>query len=328
MARRKRPGEFELIARYFAPLARDFAGAADLRNDNAVIRPPRGHDLLVKTDAVVAGVHFKPDDPPALVAQKALRVNLSDIAAGGGRPLAYQLALALPPRWTEAWVAAFCRGLAADQKRFAVQLCGGDTVATPGPLTISITLFGVVPRGRAMGRGGALRGDDIWVSGTIGDGTLGLLASTGSLRGVSPRQRAALIGRYHLPQPRLGLAPVLRRHAHASIDISDGLAADLGHICEVSRVGALVDAADVPLSEGARAAVAANPALLRRILTGGDDYELLFAAPPSRRTMIAAAGRALGVKLTTIGKIRAGHAATIEKGGRPLTLAHAGFAHF
>lgn len=328
MARRQRPGEFELIARYFAPLARGFPGAGDLRNDNAVIAAPAGHELLVKTDAIVAGVHFLPGDLPAQIAQKALRVNLSDIAAGGGRPLAYQMALALPPRWSESWLAAFCRGLAADQKRFAVHLCGGDTVATPGPLMVSITLFGTVPKGKGLGRGGARRGDDIWVSGTIGDATLGLLAARRNLAGVSHLQRRMLIDRYHLPHPRLGLAPLLRKFAHASIDISDGLAADLGHVCDVSGVGAVIDTGAVPLSAGARAALAAQPRLVSRILGGGDDYEILFTASPRHRQSVASAARIVGVKLTPIGTIVTGKAIRIEREGKRLSLARTGFAHF
>jgi thiamine-monophosphate kinase len=328
MARRARPGEFELIARYFAPLARGFAGAGGLRNDNAVISLPRGQQLLVKTDAIVAGVHFLTGDQPGLVARKALRVNLSDIAAGGGKPLAYQMALALPPRWTEAWVAGFCRGLAADQRQFGVHLCGGDTVATPGPLTVSITLFGTVPAGQAMGRGGARKGDDIWVSGTIGDAALGLLAARQKLAGLSRLHKRQLIARYRLPQPRLALAPLLRRVASASIDLSDGLAADLGHICEVSRLGASIDADAVPLSVPARAALAKQSSLLARILGGGDDYEILFTAATSRRQAIAAAARAIGIKLTCIGQMTDGHELRIERQDRAIRLRHPGFAHF
>ena len=328
MARRARPGEFELIARYFAPLAKGFPGAAGLRNDNAVLSPPRGKQLLVKTDAIVAGVHFLADDEPGLVARKALRVNLSDIAAGGGKPLAYQMALALPPRWTEAWVAAFCRGLAADQRKFGVHLCGGDTVATPGPLTVSITLFGTVPSGRAMSRGGARNGDDIWVSGTIGDAALGLLVARRKLAGMSHAHKRHLIARYRLPQPRLDLAPLLRKLARASIDVSDGLAADLGHICAQSRLGARIDVDAVPLSAPARAALAQDRALLARILGGGDDYEILFTAAPARRQALAAAARAIGIKLTRIGEMNDGRGVRMEWRARAIGLRHPGFAHF
>src|SRR5262245_56413303 len=198
MARARRIGEFELIARYFAPLARGFAGAGGLLSDNAFLPADGRRDLVVKTDTVVAGVHFLADEKPERVAAKALRVCLSDLAAGGAEPFTYQLSLSLPKAWSERWVAGFARGLAADQRRYGIVLCGGDTVVTPGPLTVTVTAFGRVQRGRGLTRGGAQAGDRLWVTGTIGDGALGLLAARRRI--AAP----ALEKRYRLPEPRSG----------------------------------------------------------------------------------------------------------------------------
>jgi thiamine-monophosphate kinase len=319
-----RPGEFELIAKYFAPLTRGFPGAANLKNDIAVLAPPAGYELIVKTDAVVAGVHFLPDDPPDLVARKALRVNLSDIAAGGGSPYAYQMALALPQNWTEEWVAQFCAGLASDQREFNVHLSGGDTVATPGPAMVSITAFGLVPKGGAMSRDGAKAGDDIWVTGTIG-----LRALRGDFAVLEKDERDYVVERYRLPRPRLALAPILRDVARASIDISDGLIADLGHICAASGVGAAIEATAVPLSPGARRLVGADPSLLPVLMTAGDDYEILFTATNDRRAGLEGLARQLGFPLTRLGRIVAGSKVSVLRFGQPLAInEQAGFRHF
>lgn len=323
-----RPGEFELIARHFAPLTRGFPGANGLKNDIAVLAPPAGYELIVKTDALVAGVHFLPDDPPDLVARKALRMNLSDIAAGGGAPYAYQMALALPADWTEAWVERFCAGLAQDQREFNVHLCGGDTVATPGPLMVSITAFGLVPRGASMSRDGAKAGDDIWVTGTLGDAALGLKALRGQLLSLAQDERDYAVDRYRVPRPRLALAPILRDVARASIDISDGLVADLGHICTVSGVGAAIEATAVPLSPGARRLVGADPALLIELMTAGDDYEILFTATNDRRAGLEGLAKQLGFPLTRLGRIVAGSKVSVLRFGQPLAIETAGFRHF
>lgn len=323
-----RPGEFELIARHFAPLSRGFPGAHNLKNDIAVLAPPAGYELIVKTDAVVAGVHFLPDDPPDLVARKALRVNLSDLAAGGGSPYAYQMALALPPDWTEDWMARFCAGLAADQREFNIHLCGGDTVATPGPMMVSITAFGLVPKGTAMGREGAKAGDDVWVTGTIGDAALGLRALRRELPPLSEEEARYVVERYRLPRPRLALAPILRDVARASIDVSDGLVADLGHICTASGVGAAIEATAVPLSPPARRLVGAEPALLPTLMTSGDDYEILFTATNDRRAGLEGLARQLGFPLTRLGRIVAGGSVSVLRFGQPLAMDRTGFRHF
>jgi thiamine-monophosphate kinase len=271
------PGEFSLIARHFKRLAGP--GSLDLSDDAAVFDPPPGRQLVAAADAVVAGVHFLPDDPADTVGRKLLRVNLSDLAAMGAAPLGYLLTVALPRGTPEAWTAAFVDGLEADNQTFNVHALGGDTVSTPGPATLSLTALGAVAPGAALLRGGARPGDRLWVSGTLGDGALGLRVLRGE---VAPDAAGHLARRYRLPEPRLALGVALSGVATAAMDVSDGLAQDLGHICRASGCGAVVEAAALPLSDAARAAVAADPALLSLALSGGDDYELLFAAPPGR----------------------------------------------
>jgi len=319
---RGRLGEFELIARYFAPLAKAFPGAGGLKSDNAFLAADSRHDLVVKTDTIVAGVHFLSDENPGVVAQRALRVCLSDLAAGGAVPLAYQLALALPRDWREPWVAAFARGLGVDQKRYAIDLCGGDTVVTPGPLTVTITAFGRVARGKGLTRGGARVGDDLWVSGTIGDGALGLLAALGRL------DAPQLEKRYRRPQPRLGLGHRLIGIARATADVSDGLLADAGHIAEASRLAVVIERSSVPLSPTARRVVASDPSLWAKVLSGGDDYELLIAAPPRKRVTLEAAASAARTAVTHIGSFTKGKGVQLTVGGHPTHTGRLGYAHF
>jgi thiamine-monophosphate kinase len=322
MARIRRIGEFELIARYFAPLARGFRGAGGLESDNAFLPADPKHDLVVKTDTIVSGVHFLADERADVVAAKALRVCLSDLAAGGATPFTYQLSLSLPKRWKEGWVAAFARGLAADQRRYDIVLCGGDTVESPGPLTVTITAFGRVPRGRGLGRAGARAGDQLWVTGTIGDGALGLLAARGRL--ASP----ALETRFRQPQPRTTLGPRLVGVASATADVSDGLLADAGHIGEASRLGIMIERERVPLSAGARRALAAAPKLWANVLGGGDDYELLIAVRPREQDALLAAARAAGVQVTQIGCFKRGRGVQLTLAGRPVRASRKGYVHF
>jgi thiamine-monophosphate kinase len=318
----RRIGEFELIARYFAPLARGFAGAGGLRSDNAFLAGDARHDLVVKTDTIVSGVHFLADEKPGLVAARALRVCLSDLAAGGATPYAYQLALSLTRGWTERWIAGFARGLAADQRRFGIALCGGDTTGTPGPTTISITAFGKVARGKGLGRDGARAGDELWVSGTIGDAALGLLAAQGELKSI------ALEKRYRLPQPRTTLGPRLVGIASAMADISDGLLADIGHIADASGLEARIERDRVPLSAAARGVLATKPLLWRNVLAGGDDYELAIAVPARKRTALLAASHAAGVKVTQVGAFSKGRRVVLTVSGQPQRIAQSGYAHF
>jgi thiamine-monophosphate kinase len=310
--------EFGRIARFFAPLASGFPGALGLTDDAALLAPVPGEELAVTTDALVADVHFRSHDPPDLIARKALRVNLSDLAAMGAKPVCYTLAAVLPASCDEAWLAGFARGLAADQAEFGIALAGGDSVRTPGPLTLSVTAIGSVPAGRAIRRSGARPGDRVYVSGTIGDGALGLAALSGRIAADT-----TLADRYLLPRPRLALGRALQGRASAALDVSDGLVADLGHIAETSAVGLIIEAARVPLSPAARAALAADPRLLATVLTGGDDYELAFTAPADLPAEIA------GVAVTCIGRVVEGAGVSVlDRTGKAVTLSAQGYRHF
>lgn len=319
-----RLGEFELIARFFAPLAGP--GALGLRDDAALVDVSPGYQLVLTNDTVIAGVHFRADDPPDLVARKALRVNLSDLAAKGARPLGFLQALTLNRDISDAWLESYARGLAQDVAEFGVPLMGGDTTASSGPLCVTITALGEAPKDGAILRSGARPGDLIYVSGSIGDGALGLACLTGELS-AAQEHSAALIDRYHLPRPRLEVGRALRGIARAALDVSDGLAADLGHMAGASGVSVTIERDAVPLSAAARAAVAGSPALWAKILAGGDDYEIAFAAPEMRAADIARIARETGVPLTAIGTVAAGAGVTVTAAGKPFTLPSAGYRH-
>lgn len=320
------PDEFGLIERLFAPLAAAYPGALGLKDDAALVEVTPGHRLVVTSDAIVANVHYLADDPPDLVARKLIRVNLSDLAAMGARPVALLLAAAFARTATAEWLEAFAAGLAADTSAFGVPLIGGDTVATPGLPTFALTALGEVEAGRALLRSGACVGDDIWVSGTIGDGALGLMVLQGVVQLPAPLAAFAA-DRYRLPRPRLPLGQGLVGVANAALDVSDGLCADLGHICDASGVGAVVEATRVPLSAAGRAAVDAAPSLLVRLLCGGDDYELLFTAPPSAAAAIAGLGH--DVPVTRIGRIVAGSGVQLhDAAGQLMVLPDGGYRHF
>ena len=328
MAVKKRPGEFALIDKYLRPLATD-RGAFNLTDDAALYRQRPGDDLVLTVDTVAAGVHFFPGDPPESIARKALRVNLSDLAAKGADPFGYLLSLALPSNWTEAWIARFARGLAADQKKYGLTLLGGDTTRAAGGLTISVTAIGRVPKGQMVHRSGARAGDAIFVTGTIGDAALGLRLRQGTLR-APERIARKLLARYLHPEPRVTFAPVLRAYASAAMDVSDGLVGDLAHICDVSMVGAEIEAGRVPLSASARAIVAGNKSALATVLNGGDDYEILATVPASAADAFAAEARAFAIPVTRIGRITKGQGAPVvhDARGRIVRLAARSHTHF
>ncbi|MEO1092097.1 MAG: thiamine-phosphate kinase [Pseudomonadota bacterium] len=315
-------GEFDLIAELLAPLATDPA-ALGLTDDAAVVSAGEGDQIIAK-DALVEGVHFLPDDPPATVAKKALRVNLSDLAAMGARPEGYLLALVRPPTLSDAWLEAFVQGLAEDQAAFALPLLGGDTVRTPGPLVLSVTILGRAVAGTALLRSGARPGDELWVSGTLGDAALGLQVLQGGWRPADAADTARLIDRYRVPRPRLGLGDALRGVASACQDVSDGLVQDVGHIARASGVGVTLEAAAVPLDLAASGA----PTALTAALTGGDDYELVFTAAPAARAAVATASRSAAVPVTRIGSVGPGGGVQVlGTDGTPLTLASRGWTH-
>jgi thiamine-monophosphate kinase len=317
--------EDELIARYFKPLAKH-PGAFGLTDDAAAIAPPAGHDLVLKTDGLIAGVHFFPDDPAEGVGRKALRVNLSDLAAKGATPLGFLLAIALPKDFSEQWLADFTRGLGDDAETYACPLLGGDTDSTPGPISISVAAFGVVPNGTMVKRSGAKIGDHLFVSGTIGDAALGLQVRKGELADASGH----LASRYRVPQPRTALAETVRAHASAAMDVSDGLVADLAKLCAASNVSADAEVPRVPLSGAASRALGSDCNLITPILTGGEDYEILCAIPPERIASFQSAAAAAGVPVTAIGRIVAGSALPrfLNPEGRPLTFLRPGYSHF
>jgi thiamine-monophosphate kinase len=320
-------GEFERIRRFYAPLAGP--GGLGLLDDAALVDCRGGRQLVVTADAIVEGVHYLPDDPPDFVARKLLRVNLSDLAAMGARPLHYLLTTALPTAFGAEWVAEFARGLEVDQQRYGVTLLGGDSVATPGPASLSLTAIGEVATGREIRRVGARPGDLLWVSGTIGDAFLGLKTLRGAYPELAAEHRAALIRRFQLPDPRVELGPRLAGIARAMIDVSDGLLADLGHISETSQVGAVVELERFPLSPAARLIVAAEPGIRSRLATGGDDYELLFSAPPETADRIASLAAQLGVLITMIGAVEAGAGVRLVDGaGQTIAIDAAGYRHF
>ena len=329
MAGRRRTGEFDLIERFFRPLSRAAPGAFALGNDGALLTPPAGASLVVTKDLMVAGVHYPEGEEPATVARRLLRVNLSDLAAMGAIARSYALGLALPEDIGDAWVEAFAAGLARDQEAFGVALIGGDTVATKGPAVLSLTAFGTVAGDACLTRSGAGERDDIFVSGTVGDATLGLRAVRGGLADLTPEDLAALAARFRLPEPRLALGAALVGVATCAIDVSDGLVADLGHLCEESGVAACINADAVPLSAAARRAVDGGEAAIADLVTGGDDYELLFCAPPAERGAIEALGRRLELAVSRIGTIEHGQGVTVvDADGQPLALGRAGYQHF
>lgn len=321
-----RMNEFDLIRSYFAPLATS-AGADGLRDDVAEIaRLEDGMGLIATADAIVEGVHFLPDDPIESVAQKLVRVNVSDILAKGGKPDAALLALIWPRHRPQAEIADFARGLGKDLARWGAHLVGGDTTATDGPLTLSLTLLGRVgPRGPVR-RSGAVVGDDIWVSGTIGDGYLGLLAATGKLGVLSAEARNLLVSRYRVPEPpRLAMADLVAQVGTGSIDVSDGLVADAGHMAAASGVRLVIEAGDAPLSAVAASYVNNDRVTLAALLAGGDDYQTLFCAPRSARQAIGASGMAV----TRIGQVEAGAGvAVLDGAGGTISFEESGFQHF
>lgn len=324
----RKTGEFERIARIFAPLAAGFPGALGLTDDAAVIAREPGFDLVVTTDTIVAGVHYIGDETPAAVARKLLRVNLSDLAAKGAKPLAYTLNVALPGEVDDPWLEDFAEGLRQDQQQFGIVLAGGDSVSTPGPVTLTVTAFGRVPEGRALLRSGARPGDRIYVSGTIGDAALGLLAVTGKLEALADDVVDKLAARYRQPEPRVELGPELLDIASAAVDVSDGLVADLRHIAEASGCRAVLEAARVPRSAAAAGVLQAMPELLEVGLSGGDDYEILFTIPVDAKDAVRTLSSRLSLDLTEIGRIEAGDGVQVlNAAGAEMTLRTQGWVH-
>jgi len=324
-------GEDSLIARYFKPIAND-PGAFGLDDDAALLKA-RGEDIVVTTDAVVESVHFLPDDPPDTIARKALRVNLSDLAAKGATPAGFVLTLALRSA-EESWLAAFARGLGEDARDFDCPLLGGDTVSTPGPLTISITAFGRVREAKMVHRSGAKPGDRVLVTGTIGDATIGLDILRGGKAAAAladdTTARDRLVARYRIPEPRNVIAKLVREYAHAAMDVSDGLAGDLVKLCAASRVSAVIDVPRIPISSSAARLVASGAVGIEAMISGGDDYEILCTVADEHCQAFVDQARLLDVALTPIGTVVAGTGAPrfLDARGRELALKRLSYSHF
>ena len=321
-------GEFETIRRLFAPLAHPEWGR-ELKDDVAVVPSRPGFDLVLTKDAMVEGVHFLPDDPLDTVAQKLLRVNLSDLAAKGAEAFGYMLACHWSDRcgWPER--EAFVDGLRRDQAIFEVLLLGGDTVSTKGPASFSLTLLGWMPKGRTVGRAGAKPGDVVMVTGAIGDGWLGLQAAQGKLS-LEMERIIALVEHYRRPMPQTDFASTIRDMASASVDVSDGLIADLSHIASASAVGLEIDLEVTPLSLAGQAWMDQRvdaQAALEKLVTGGDDYEIAFTAPASSEEALRREADRRHIPLTRIGQVVAGKGVAVRYQGQAVTLAKPGFTH-
>ena len=325
--------EFEIIARIFAPLARE-TGALGLKDDAAILMVTEGHELVVTCDTIVEGVHFLKGDPPRSVGHKALAVNISDLTAKGARGYVYTLSLALPETIGTNWLEDFAAGLADVQTQTDMSLIGGDTTATPGPPTITITALGLVSHQHAVMRLGAKPGDRLFVSGTIGDAYLGLrlLQDSGLAKtwGLADEDVAFLVDRYRRPGPNNALAILVRNFAQAAIDVSDGLVGDIDKLCQVSHVGARIEAARVPLSDAAQKVLAREPDLLPTLITAGDDYGVVLAISEKSAASFEPEAQAAGARFTLLGTVTeaAKGVAAIDAKGQPISLKRKGFSHF
>ncbi|MCC6597731.1 MAG: thiamine-phosphate kinase [Alphaproteobacteria bacterium] len=307
--------EFEIIEKYFAPLSRD-----GLRDDTAVLKIPPGFDLIVTSDTLNEGVHFPLGEAPEFIAHKALRVNLSDLAAAGARPLSYQLNLAFVQKPDCGWLEKFTGVLAADQALFDIYCSGGDTTSIKGGFSVSITALGLVPSGQALGRGGAKAGDAVVLSGPVGDALIGLEALRGNI--ITPHADFFALA-YRKPLPRLALAEGLRRYAHAAVDISDGLIADLGHVCRASAVTAEIELAKIPFSAQASLLLESGAVSVEALLTGGDDYQLALAVPPENIGFLDFEHYVIGRFVSGSPKVE-----VLDAGGEVLSFKKGGWQHF
>jgi thiamine-monophosphate kinase len=324
--------EGELIGTYLAPLTRSCEGAYDLRDDCAIFTPSPGRELVITTDAVAAGVHFFPDDAPEDIAWKALAVNVSDLAAKAAGPRVYQMALSFPEAPSHEFMQRFSRGLGDAQDAFGIVLCGGDTDRRPGPMSITITAIGEVDAGFRLTRDGARAGDAIFLTGTLGDAALGLKLRRGDEDArawpLSSDERAHLVSRYLRPQPRLEAAPLLHRFATAALDLSDGLAKDLGRFAAAASAGAIIDRDRLPLSSAVQGVLSADPELFQCVLSGGDDYELLFTAPADAEPGITELALATGLCVNRIGTMREERGLNVASASGEKPLQPFGWDHF
>lgn len=323
--------EFSRIKKFFRPLTSQRMGAMELLDDAALVPTKKTDSIVVSTDALVEKIHFHSNERADFIARKALRTNLSDLAAMGSKPFAYNLALIIGKKKSiniDQWLKLFSKGLAVDQKKFGVELIGGDTVTSFGPTSICISIFGTPNPNGSLLRRGAKVGDGIFVSGTIGDAALGLtLRGNRSLSCLS-KENSYCISRYRIPRPRIDLGLALGEVASAAMDISDGLFQDLSHLCGASNVGGLIDANKIPLSKEVNTFVKENKFSIEQVITGGDDYELIFTAPVTKEKSIFNMARVTKTRVTRIGTVRSGGGISIfDKNGDVIPVSKAGYSH-
>ncbi len=333
-----RPTEFELIAKYFAPLCAK--NAFGLLDDAAIISPPAGFDLVVTKDMLVSEKHFFDNDPPEAIAAKALRVNLSDLAAKGATPLGFLLGIALPANWETDWLERFAAGLGKDIDTYKCPLYGGDTVRSSGDLTLSVTAFGTVPKGKMVRRTTMQAGDNLYITGTIGDSAVGLKMRLYSKNGrwdtnfknhQTQDHLDYLLNRYLLPQPRVELSEAVLEYASACMDISDGFVGDLYKMLVTEKLKLNFPLAKIPISQAARNAILIESELITTILTGGDDYELLIAVSPCSKKAFEQAATKTKTVITYVGTAEQGESALLEildAQGDTIEFASKSFSHF
>jgi len=322
--------EFEMIRDYFRPLTMDKAEAGGLLDDAAILNVPQGFDLCMSSDTLNGGVHFLEDESPENIAHKCLRVNLSDMAAMGAKPYCYQLNLAFSKMPDPGWAKAFTGALMADNEEFGIFCSGGDTTVIEGPMLVSMTITGLVPKGKAVKRFGAKPGDIVVVTGNIGDAAIGVKVKLGILELDDP---SAFLLACDRPMPRTPISEAIHKYAHAGIDVSDGFIADLTHICEVGNVGARIEADKIPFSYAARNLIEKGVVSVEDLLTGGDDYEIAMAIPPQNVDAFMADAKARGVDAYAVGVFDAigdGGAGVqvLDEAGEPLTFSKKGWTHF
>lgn len=318
--------EFEMIQKYFLPLTMGRREAGQLSDDAAVIGVPDGYDLVVSSDTLNGGTHFLKKEAPANIAHKVLRVNLSDMAAMGAKPHSYQLNLAFSNMPDEDWVREFSAALLEDNEEFGVFCSGGDTTVAEGPLLISMTITGLVPKGKAVRRSTAQEGDLVVLSGPIGRAAVGVKVLLDTLTIENP---ASFLEACHKPQPRTPISEEICQYARAAVDVSDGLIADLGHVCKASGVAAKLNLADIPLHKDTRALLDAQVVTAESLLTGGDDYEICMAVAPENFEAFAAAAKEKGVELAVIGAFTKGKGVeVVDERGEAMNFKRAGWTHF
>ena len=320
--------EFEIIKEFFSPLAEN-EFSLNLADDVAKLPVDEGYELVFTKDVCIAGVHFFPEDPPELISRKALRVNLSDLVAKGSQPVGYLIGLGLPEDWDRKWLSQFCNGLRQDQKFFGISLLGGDTVRSPQSLFISITAIGKIQCGLFRKRSTARVGDHIYVTGTIGDSYLGLLAQKRQLTLADESDRSFLVSRYLLPEPRINVISLIQKFANASLDVSDGLIGDLNHMCLASNVGAEINIDSIPISSSALNVLTTDQYKQTEIFAGGDDYEILFTVPVSKVEKFESTKKNCGFQITNIGRITANKTIQVlDSDGTNVEFVNTGFKHF